>query len=101
MAYRAIVLEAKRLPGPVTLEEKAVDAVEGLTEALELVARLKLVEKGRTGVYGLLRREMYRETMGYLESHEEQEEKFRRIDEEEWQLVIASKNGTTRFRAKL
>lgn len=90
-AYRAIVLEAKRLSGPDALAQHLVDALGGLDAVLELVAARKLVDKGKTGVYGLLRREMYRETIGYLESHDAEEERHEGIVEAERRRVEQGK----------
>ncbi|KAL5615327.1 hypothetical protein BROUX41_005374 [Berkeleyomyces rouxiae] len=58
--YRTLVLEAKRVPGPEALTLGIVDVLGGLNEALELVATRKLTEKGKTGIYGLMKREMNR-----------------------------------------
>lgn len=35
----------------------------------------KLLEKGKSGVYGFLKAEMWRESLGYLEGHAENEER--------------------------
>lgn len=75
--YRSIVLEARRFPGPEALAAGIVDATGGVEEVLKLVAEKKLTTKGATGVYGVLKAEMYRESIGYLtvEGHEREEEK--------------------------
>lgn len=42
---------------------------------MNLVDERKLLEKGRSGVYGILKAEMWRESLGYLEGHAENEER--------------------------
>ena len=64
--YRSLVLEAHRFPGPQARDAGLVDALGGLPEVLQLVRERHLLKKGTTGVYGQLKAEMYRETMGYL-----------------------------------
>lgn len=64
--YRTVVLEAHRFDGTAALESGIVDAVGGLDEALGLIASRKLVEKPRTGIYGLMKTEMYRESVALL-----------------------------------
>jgi len=73
--YRSLVLEAKRFGGKEALEAGLVDGLGGLDEVLSLVKERKLVDKSKTAVYGVLKSEMYRETLGYLEGHEENEKK--------------------------
>lgn len=73
--YRSLVLEAKRFGGAAALEAGLVDGLGGLDEALALVNERKLADKPKTGVYGILKAEMYRETLGYLESHDVNEQK--------------------------
>lgn len=64
--YRSLVLEGKRFTGPEALEAGIVDGLGGVEEALELVRKRNILEKGRSGVWGLLKVEMYRETWAYL-----------------------------------
>ncbi len=71
--YRATAIEAHRFTGKQALEAGVVDALGGLDELLKFVKERKLTEKGKTGVYGTLKAEMYRETIGYLENHEREE----------------------------
>ncbi|KAH8684587.1 ClpP/crotonase-like domain-containing protein [Tricladium varicosporioides] len=65
--YKLLVLEAKRFGGKEALEYGIVDGLGGAEEAMKLVAERKLVDKPKTGVYGVLKAEMFRETLGYLE----------------------------------
>lgn len=55
------------------LKEGLVDWLGGLDDALTYVDELKLVQKAGKGmsglaVYGVLKQEMWRETVGYLEN---------------------------------
>ena len=71
--YREMVLEAKRFGAKEALEAGIVDALGALDEVMEFIKERKLVVKPNTGVYGLLKREMFRETLGYLEKFDEGE----------------------------
>ncbi|KAH8878997.1 ClpP/crotonase [Thozetella sp. PMI_491] len=64
--YRHLVLEARRFGGPASVEAGLVDAVGGLDEVRALVRDRRLTEKAKTGVYGLLKAEMYREPLALL-----------------------------------
>jgi enoyl-CoA hydratase/carnithine racemase len=65
--YKKMVLEAHRWNGAEALENGIVDALGGLEEMVGFVEKRKLVGKGKSEVYGILKGEMYRETKGYLE----------------------------------
>jgi hypothetical protein len=65
-SYRSLVLEARRFPGPAALAAGIVDVLGGLEDVLALVKDRGLTAKGRTGVYGLLKAEMYRENLALL-----------------------------------
>lgn len=73
--YREMVLEARRFGGREAAAKGIVDAAGGWDEVLALVGERKLTEKGKTGVYGLLKMEMYRECLDLLENHEREEAK--------------------------
>jgi Delta3-Delta2-enoyl-CoA isomerase len=64
--YRTLVLEAHRFGGPAALAAGIVDGLGGLDEVRALVKERKLTTKAKTGVYGLLKAEMYRECLLYL-----------------------------------
>ncbi|KAE9576453.1 Enoyl-CoA delta isomerase 3 [Colletotrichum fructicola] len=68
--YQEIVLEAKRFGGPAALEAGLVDVLGGMDEALKLIADKKLTEKAKSGVYGVLKAEMWRESAFYLSKEE-------------------------------
>lgn len=70
-AFRALVLEAKRFAGQEALEAGIVDAVgSGVDEAIGFIRKRDLCGKAGTGVYGDMKEEMYRETLGLLDDHE-------------------------------
>lgn len=104
--YRAMVLEARRFGGVEAAAAGIVDVAGGWDEVLGLVAERALTGRGKTGVYGLLKMEMYKECLDLLENHAREEEKdrgwFRAEDErkargrrevEEW----VSKNGKAKL----
>ncbi|KAI5865419.1 enoyl-CoA hydratase/isomerase family protein [Durotheca rogersii] len=67
-AYRELVLEARRYGARDALAAGLVDAVgDGLPAALELIRARGLAAKGTSGVYGLLKAEMYRESIALLD----------------------------------
>jgi enoyl-CoA hydratase/carnithine racemase len=85
--YRKLVLEAHRFPGPEAAQVGLVDRAGGLDQVFQLIDELKLTGKAKTGIYGLLKAEMYRESVALLskEGHEaeERKEKERARSEEE------------------
>lgn len=76
--FRNMVLEAKRFNALEALKEGLVDGLGGLEETVALIKELKLEGKAKTEVYGRLKVEMWRETIGYLEEADVDE---RRRDE--------------------
>ncbi|KAG7285559.1 hypothetical protein NEMBOFW57_010188 [Staphylotrichum longicolle] len=83
--YRALVLEAHRFGGPAAVEAGIADRLGGLDAVLELVKEKKLTGKAGTGIYGLLKAEMYRESVALLsqEGYEAGEEQDRKMAEGE------------------
>ena len=83
--YRDLVLEAKRFGGEAAVAAGLVDAVGGLEAALGLVRERGLGKKAKTGIYGLMKAEMYRESVALLgrEGWEEGEERDRKLVEGE------------------
>ncbi|MCJ1278157.1 hypothetical protein MMC21_005972 [Puttea exsequens] len=71
--YRAMVLESRRMGGLEALKEGVVDGLGGVEEALAVVREARLGERGGSGVYGRLKGEMWRETVGLLEGGAERE----------------------------
>ena len=66
LVYRSVVLEAKRFDAKAALEAGIVDAVGELDAVLKLIKDRDLIAKGSKGSYGLLKEEMYRESIGTL-----------------------------------
>lgn len=64
--YRSIVLESKRFTALEALKEDIIDGVGGIDEVLVFSGEFRLVEKAKTGVYGRLKQEMWRETVDFL-----------------------------------
>ncbi|KAI4186068.1 MAG: hypothetical protein L6R41_003725 [Letrouitia leprolyta] len=73
--YRTMVLEAKRFNALEALQEGIVDGLGMVPEVLKFVEEMKLVDKTKSRVYGSLKKEMWRETVGYLEGYQENEER--------------------------
>ncbi|KAK6083167.1 enoyl-CoA hydratase/isomerase family protein [Seiridium cupressi] len=67
-AYRTTVLEAKRWDAKSALEAGIIDRADGLEGVQQLVKERGLTTKGKTGIYGLLKAEMYREQVALLEA---------------------------------
>ncbi|KAJ9631059.1 hypothetical protein H2203_001588 [Taxawa tesnikishii (nom. ined.)] len=70
--YRTLVLEGKRFKALDALKENIIDGVGGLDEALTYTREMRLVSKPDKGVYGALKREMWRETVSFLENWDEE-----------------------------
>lgn len=90
--YRSLVLEAKRFGGKEALEAGLVDGLGGLDEALAFVGERKLADKAKTGVYGVLKAEMYRETVRYLEHHDENEKRDEELRKKDDKRVAEGKS---------
>lgn len=73
--YREMVLEARRLGGSEAAAKGIVDVAGGWDEVVGLVRERGLTTKGKTGVYGLLKMEMYRESVDLLDNHSREEDK--------------------------
>lgn len=67
---RSLIIEAKRFNAQEALEGGLVDGLGGLKEVLELIEQRKLTEKGKSGAYGHLKKELYRDSVDYLDNHE-------------------------------
>ncbi|KAL3467340.1 ClpP/crotonase-like domain-containing protein [Aspergillus heterothallicus] len=68
--FRDLVLEARRLGGQEALKRGAVDAVGGIEEVLGFVGERKLVGKANSGIYGIMKEEMFRGVLAGLGDHE-------------------------------
>lgn len=67
--FRDVVLEARRWGGREAFRAGIVDAVGGIEQVLGLIRDRKLQTKGLTGVYGVMKSEMYTRTLSALEDH--------------------------------
>lgn len=74
--YRTMVLESKRFNALEALKEGVIDSLGGIDEVLGFSKEFKLVGKANTGVYGRLKQEMWRETVGYLAAAEADEKRM-------------------------
>lgn len=74
--YRAMVLESKRFNALEALKEGVIDSLGGVDEVLSFSKEFKLVGKANTGVYGRLKQEMWRETVGFLATAEADEKRM-------------------------
>lgn len=96
--YRSLVLEAHRFGGPQALEAGIVDGLGALPEVLAFVEGRKLASKSKSGVYGILRREMYRESLEYLENAEASEARDSKTYESEAEREKAAKEGVENWK---
>ncbi|CAM1510571.1 Fc.00g009060.m01.CDS01 [Cosmosporella sp. VM-42] len=69
LTYRSLVLEAHRFTGAAAVDAGLADQLaEGVDDLLKFVAGKKLVELPKTGVYGVLKAEMYKDLVAFLQS---------------------------------
>ncbi|KAI1774218.1 enoyl-CoA hydratase/isomerase family protein [Hypoxylon cercidicola] len=66
--YRDMVLEARRFDAEAALEAGLVDRIGELDAALSLIQERALVKKGASTAYGMLKAEMYRESVALLDA---------------------------------
>ena len=78
---RELVLEAKRVGGKDALQRGIVDGVGGLEETVAFVKERGLEGKVKSGIYGVMKEEMYRGLLGVLDGHK---------GNLEWRGVIAA-----------
>jgi enoyl-CoA hydratase/carnithine racemase len=98
--YRSLVLEAKRFGGTQALEAGIVDGLGALPEVMALVEERKLADKPKSGVYGYLRREMLRESLGYLEGYEAGEKRDAKTYEAEEKRAKEGKQRVAEWEKK-
>lgn len=69
-SYRTLVLEAKRFNAEEAVAAGIADGIadKGLDTVLEFVKARGLTEKPKSGVYGTLKGEMYKELIAFLKS---------------------------------
>ncbi|KAK1988331.1 enoyl-CoA hydratase/isomerase [Colletotrichum cereale] len=99
--YQDIVLEAKRFPGPAALDAGLVDALGGLDVALKLIADRRLTERAKSGVYAVLKAEMWKESAYVLskENYESTEQIWEHREELERQRVAAGQKFAAEWKA--
>ncbi|KAL3497120.1 ClpP/crotonase [Aspergillus germanicus] len=67
--FRDIVLEGPRIGGGEALQKGVVDGLGGAEEVLRFIAERKLVGKLASGIYGIMKEEMYRGVLAGLDGH--------------------------------
>lgn len=106
--FRTMILESKRYGALEALKEGLLDGLGDVGIALDFVNEGRLVDRARSGVYGRLKQEMWRETVGLLEGFAQGEERVRmgveegeRRKSEEMRKVEAWEAKTTTAKSKL
>jgi Delta3-Delta2-enoyl-CoA isomerase len=91
-AYRAAVLEAKRFTAQESLAAGVVDAIgASVEEAVAFAAERKLAVRGKTGIYGVMKGEMYRGVIKLLETHKEEDAREAEVKKAEQRRVVKAK----------
>jgi len=103
--YRRLVLEAARVKALDALKEGLVDWLGGLDEALTHIDELKLVKKAGPGMsgrsaYSDLKREMWRETVEYLENFGDEHNRDFAIQERQRRESEVSEKRVKEWEAK-
>lgn len=81
--YRSLVLEAKRFAAKDALEGGVVDVLGFMDEVLALISERKLTEKGKSGIYSIMKQEMYRDVVAILDRTDAEFARYRTIGEAE------------------
>lgn len=68
---RDVVLGATRWGGPDAVRAGIVDALGGIEETVKFIRERRLQSKADTGIYGVMKEEMYRGSLGILDGDEE------------------------------
>lgn len=108
--FRTMILESKRFAALEALKEGLVDGLGGAEDVLSFIEENKLVKRGHSGIYGVLKEEMWGETVRYLDlmdggskTLKEREEARKALEQEqrkrleEWE----KQNGGKRYGPKL
>lgn len=66
--FRTMVLESKRYGALEGLKEGVLDGLGGVEEVVVFVREMGLIDRGKTGVYGRLKQEMWGETVELLDN---------------------------------
>lgn len=80
--YRTLVLEAKRINALEALEEGIVDGLGDTDEAILFAKEMGLLNKAKSDVYGRLKGEMWRETVGFFDDAEDSESVKKEVEKE-------------------
>ncbi|KAK7943386.1 Hydroxycinnamoyl-CoA hydratase-lyase [Apiospora aurea] len=97
--YRTLALEARRFGGGEALEAGIVDVLGGWEDGvMKLVEERKLTTKGKMGVYGMLKEEMYRGQVALLDARGSEVVKAPVLMEREKKRKV---EGARRVKAKL
>jgi hypothetical protein len=80
LATRGTILTAAR-QSLEALKENIIDGLGGLEDVLAFIEELRLTSKPDKGVVGELKREMWRETVDYLENDEREAERAGKASE--------------------
>lgn len=106
--FRTMILESKRYGALEGLKEGLVDGLGAMEEVVVFVREMGLLDRGKTGVYGRLKMEMWGETVGLLDNVEEGErrgeremEDYSRRQEEEKRRVEDWERRNSDGRSKL
>jgi Delta3-Delta2-enoyl-CoA isomerase len=101
-AYRAVVLEAHRFSGQEALDSNIIDGLGGLPEVLAFIERHALTSKGKSGIYGRMKREMYRQSVALLskEGWDTEEQKDKVITQEEDERRERGKKAVDEWKKK-
>lgn len=106
--FRTMILESKRYGALEGLKEGLVDGLGAMEEVVVFVREMGLLDRGKTGVYGRLKMEMWGETVSLLDDVEEGErrgeremEDYSRRQEEEKRRVENWERRNSDGRSKL
>lgn len=66
-----MVLEARRWDAKTALEAGLIDSIDGTDGLSNLIKERGLMTKAKTGIYGILKAEMYREQVALLDARGE------------------------------
>lgn len=100
--YRALALEAHRFNATAAVAAGLVDGVGGLEEVLDLIKKRKLTQKGKTGIYHVMKREMYRESVAALsvEGGRLDGERLAKEREQEERRLVAGEKRVVELKTK-
>ncbi|KAI6248802.1 Enoyl-CoA delta isomerase 3 [Erysiphe necator] len=74
--YRTLVLEAHRFTGDEAFKSGIVDLLGNYIDTVEFIDERKLATKHISGIYGLMKAEMFRETLSYIDEYDIEEHKI-------------------------